>query len=191
MPLPVINTAATFALNMIYAAINWAIGLLNLNPLFMFTGVFYSVLAVMKCIVLVFAFRGKNRRVMEKTGVLLLALDFALAFVTGLSMVEEGESEHGEIIMISIATYVFTRLVIVIVKAVRSREEGEALFAIRIIGYAEIAVAVLTLQRSMLRTFGTESEAMFVHVMNIVSGAAVSLFIAFIGVYAIRKGKNG
>lgn len=188
MPLPVIKTAATFALNMIYAAINWAIGLLN--PLFMFTGIFYSVLAVMKCIVLVFAFRGKNMRIMRKTGVLLLVLDFVLAFVTGLSMAEGRVSEYGEIIMISIATYVFTRLAIVIVKAVRSREEGEALFAIRLIGYAEIAVAVLTLKRSMLKTFGAESEAFFVHVMNIASGAAVSLFIAFIGVYAIRKGKN-
>ena len=57
--------------------------------------------------------------------------------------------------MITIATYTFYKIAAVLIKRVRSRQKAVQLFdVLSTITYAEVAASVLTLQRSMLVSFG-------------------------------------
>jgi len=92
--------------------------------------------------------------------------------------------------MITIAAYTFFKIIMAIVKAVKQHKNPSPLLAvIRNIGYAEAAASILTLQRSMLVSFGTmdNTEA---HIMNILTGSAVCLYVLIIGMYLLLKRKN-
>lgn len=92
--------------------------------------------------------------------------------------------------MITIATYTFYKITMAIIRAVKQRKNPSPLLAtIRCIGYADVAVSVLTLQRSMYASFGelTDKKA---HMMNILTGAAVCLFVLALGLSMIVKGKK-
>ena len=92
--------------------------------------------------------------------------------------------------MITIAAYTFFKIIMAIVKAVKQHKNPSPLLAvIRNIGYAEAAASILTLQRSMLVSFGTmnNTEA---HIMNILTGAADFLYVLIIGMFFLLKRKN-
>lgn len=63
------------------------------------------------------------------------------------------------------------------------------LSVIRCIGYAEVAASVLTLQRSMLVSFGEMSDT-DIRTMNILTGSAVCLFVLILGIILITRGKR-
>lgn len=60
---------------------------------------------------------------------------------------------------------------------------------IRTIGYADVAVSVLTLQRSMLASFG-EMEEIKAHTMNALTGAVVCLFVFLLGIGLMYREKK-
>ena len=73
-------------------------------------------------------------------------------------------------------------------RAVKQRKTPSPLLAvIRSIGYAEVAASVLTLQRSMLVSFGAMGKDN-IHLMNALTGAAVCVFVLALGAGMARKG---
>lgn len=96
-------------------------------------------------------------------------------------------TKHGEIIMITIAAYTFYKGTMAIVRAVKQHEIPSSLLkALRCITYVEVAASLLTLQRSMLVSFGTRSSRQISH-MNAVTGAAVWLFVLALGVSMMKE----
>lgn len=57
---------------------------------------------------------------------------------------------------------------------------------IRNISYAEVSASILTLQRSMLVSFGSMNSEQ-VCMMNAVTGAAVCLFVLILGFSMLKK----
>ena len=89
--------------------------------------------------------------------------------------------------MITIATYTFYKITIAVIKAVKQHKNSSLLLkTIRNIRYAEVAASILTLQRSMLVSFGAV-EADKIWLMNSVTGAAVCLFVLMLGISMIIK----
>ena len=73
------------------------------------------------------------------------------------------------------------------VKAVKQRRNPSPLLrTIRTIGYAEVSASLLTLQRSMLVSFGSMDHRQ-IRFMNAMTGAAVCLFVLLLGVSMIAK----
>lgn len=125
--------------------------------------------------------------VMKLSGILLAVLSFVLTGVVYISLSQNTASRYGEIIMITIATYTFCKITLAIIKAVKQRKNPSRLLAvIRNIRYAEAAVSVLTLQGSMLASFGTMSDKK-AHIMNVLTGAAVCLFVLILGIAMVIK----
>ena len=191
------ETLLTFIFNLIYASYNAVIALLTHSLWFLASSAFYAVLAVTKLAVLIPSFhairiegKADGAFMLKATGLLLLALDAALSAVLYGNLASGKATKYDEIIMLTIATYVFARITANIVKAVsRQRDKSPGMTALRTIGYAEVAVSVLTLQRSMIATYNTDMAFEQIHLMNTLSGAAVSLFIVILGISLIRKGK--
>ena len=72
-------------------------------------------------------------------------------------------------------------------KAVKQKESHSPFLTVILnISYAEVAVSVLNLQRSMIATFGEMSSA---DIINRLTGAFVCFFVLFLGVSMLKKCK--
>lgn len=125
---------------------------------------------------------------MKLCGALLVLLSCVLAGANYLSLAQNIAAKHGKITMITIAAYTFYRITVVSMKAVKQRKTPSPLLAvIRTISYAEVAASLLTMQRSMLASFG-ESDAHYAKLLNSLTGGAVWLFVLVLGAILMMKG---
>lgn len=125
---------------------------------------------------------------MKLSGILLAALSFVLLAIVFLSLSQDLAVKHDEIMMITIAAYTFLKITMTIMNAVRQRRDAAPLLEVlRGISSAEAAASLLTLQRSMLVSFGT-TDHKTMSLMNSLTGAAVCLFVLAAGIAMIRKG---
>ena len=159
----ILSATASLVFNLIYALYHLVLGILNLSFWFIAMCAFYGVLATMRFSA-VLCERNQQKSpdidtelfVMKRSGLLLVVLGIVLATISYISLSQNIATKHGEIIMITIATYTFYKITIAIVKSVKQHKNPSPLLrTIRNIGYAEVAASILTLQRSMLVSFGS------------------------------------
>ncbi len=193
----ILSATASLAFNLLYALYHLVLGILNLSLWFIAMCAFYGILATVRFSA-VLCERNHQKSpdndtelfVMKLSGLLLLVLGVVLATVNYLSLSQNIATQHEEIMMISIAAYTFYKITMAIVKAVKQHKNPSPLLrVIRNIGYAEVAASILTLQRSMLVSFGSMSAGN-VHFMNAVTGAAVCLFVLILGLSMIKTSKG-
>ena len=111
-----------------------------------------------------------------------------MAAVNYISLSQNITAKYGEITMITIAAYTFYKITMAVIRAVRQRKNPSPLLAvIRTISYAEVAASVLTLQRSMLVSFGAIDSAK-VRLMNALTGAGICLFVLMLGIFMTIRG---
>lgn len=190
----ILSATLAFAFNLLYAIYHCVLGILNLSFWFIAMCAFYGILAIMRFSAILCERNHQKLPdnvtelfVMKLSGVLLVILSIVLATVSYISLSQNIAAKHGEIIMITIATYTFYKITMAIVKAVKQHKNTSPLLkTIRNIGYAEVAASILTLQRSMLASFGSMSAGN-IHFMNAVTGAAVCLFVLILGLSMIAK----
>ncbi len=124
------------------------------------------------------------------TGLLLFLLSVVLAWVNFISLSQNIATSYDEITMITIATYTFYKIAAVLIKAIRPYKDFSPSFEVpKNISYAEVAASILTLQRSMLVSFG-QMEKEQIYTMNALTGAGVCLFILVLGVCMIIKARK-
>ena len=190
----ILSATLAFAFNLLYAIYHCVLGILNLSFWFIAMCAFYGILAIMRFSAILCERNHQKLPdnvtelfVMKLSGVLLVILSIVLATVSYISLSQNIAAKHGEIIMITIATYTFYKITMAIVKAIKQHKNPSPLLrTIRNIGYAEVAASILTLQRSMLASFGSMSAGN-IHFMNAVTGAAVCLFVLILGLSMIAK----
>ena len=188
---------SSLACNSLYALYHGVLGVLQPSLWFLAMCAFYSILAVLRfCAVLCGREASKDTAtlsesfVLKASGLLLLLLSVVLAWVNAISLSQNIAASYGEITMITIATYTFYKITTVIVKAIRQRKNSSLLLiALRNISYAEAAASVLTLQRSMLVSFG-QLETGQACIMNALTGAAICIFILWLGVFVIIRSRK-
>ena len=123
-------------------------------------------------------------------GGMLILMGFLLTSLVYISLAQNIAVKHDEIVMITIATYSFYKITAAVIRAIKQRRNNAPLLiAIRTIGYAEVAASLLTLQRSMLVSFGS-MDAADMAMMNRLTGMAVCLFIWLLGIFTMRKGRK-
>ena len=190
----ILSAAIAFTFNLLYAIYHLVLGVLNLSFWFIAMCAFYGVLATMRFSA-VLCERNHQKSpdndtelfVMKLSGLLLVVLGVLLATVNYISLSQNIATQHEKIIMITIATYTFYKTAMAITKAVKQRKNPSPLLrTIRNISYAEVAASILTLQRSMLVSFGSMS-AENSHFMNAVTGGVVCLFVLILGLSMITK----
>ena len=193
----ILSATASLAFNLLYALYHLLLGILNLSLWFIAMCAFYGILATARFSA-VLCERNHQKSpdndtelfVMKLSGLLLVVLGVVLATVNYLSLSQNIASKHEEIVMITIATYTFYKITMAILKAVKQHKNPSPLLkTIRSIGYAEVSASILTLQRSMLVSFGS-MESGQIRFMNAVTGAAVCLFVLILGLSMIRTIKS-
>ena len=90
-------------------------------------------------------------------------------------------NKNNKIVMITIATYTFYKIIMAIINLVKTKKyKSFLLITIRNIALADAAVSIFSLQRSMLVSFeGMTSEN--IRIMNICTGIGVCLIVFTLG----------
>lgn len=179
-----------------YAALQLGMGIVNRSVWFYATGAYYASLAIMRLFLARHTLRHRPRERMyrELIGYRLCGWIFLIMnlFLSGmmLYMIRDGEAiRHNEITVIALATYTFTSLTTAIVNTVRYRKyDSPAFSASKAVSLAAACVSVLTLENTMLATFGDEKMTPWVRGSLLgFSGGAVSVFIIVMAICMIVK----
>lgn len=180
----------SLAINAAYALGNCMIGFLNTSWWFITVGAYYTVLAITRFSVLQIRRKANGdydtelfaRRI---TGILLVVLSFCIVGVNIMSAVKDRGTAFHEIVMITIATYTFTKITIAIMGLAKAkRSPSPVLKTLRNIALADACVSIYTMQRSMLVTF-PGMEAADILLLNIFTGTAVWLVVLLLGINLI------
>lgn len=185
----------SFLINVLYVFYNGILGVINQSIWFIVMCAYYIILISMRFSIVLCEHKNKKTLstdieyfVMKLCGILLVLLSIVLAGVIYISLSQNVATKYGEIVMITIAAYTFYKITMMIIRAVKQHKNPSLLFlVIRNIGYAEVAASVLTLQRSMLVSFG-EMDIADIRLMNIWTGSVVWLFVLMLGIVMIIKG---
>ncbi len=193
----ILTATLSLSLNLAYAAYHGVLGMMSRSWWFIALSAYYIILGMTRFSAVLCERKSNSSPsldteyfVLGVSGVLLLLLSCVLAGVNYMSLQEQIATKYGEITMITIAAYTFGKLAMAIVRVVKHRRNPSPLLAaIRRIGYAEVAVSVLTMQRSMLVSFG-DMDAGKIYLMNALTGAGVYLFLSVLGLLMIKESRG-
>ncbi len=180
----------SLAFNIAYALGNCIIGFLNPSWWFITVGAYYTVLAITRFSVLQVKRKASGdydtelfaRRI---TGILLVVLSFCIVGVNIMSAVKDRGTAFHEIVMITIATYTFTKITIAIIGMVKAKHSASpVLKTLRNISLADACASIYTMQRSMLVSFPS-MEAAEILLLNIFTGTAVWIVVLLLGINLI------
>lgn len=182
------KTICSFACNLGYALLNLAIAMISSSTWHASVSAFLTVLGLMRLSMIIIWKANRGTRAVRCTGFMMLILDAVLLFMVYQTASQKAAAgRHGDIVMITIATYTFFKLGSAIAKAIKARADSCPIaISIRSIIYAETAISIVNLQRSMIASFGASSIA-WETMMNTLTGISACIFIAVIGISLIRK----
>lgn len=130
--------------------------------------------------------QAEKRILPMAAGILLLALNFALTGVILLTIAQDTAKRYSEVVVISIATYTFYKIIMAVVNMVKVRKtRSPVLITIRNIGTADALVSMLTLQATMLASFQGKG-GLDANRMNAITGMVVCVLILALGVSMIH-----
>ena len=120
-------------------------------------------------------------------GVLLLLINLALSLMIFFMIYWGRTFHHHEITTIAMAAYTFTAFTMAIVNIIKYKKYNSPVYsATKVISLASACVSMLTLESTMLTTFGGESlDLLSQRIFLAVSGGAISAFIITIALYMI------
>jgi len=184
------NPYTSLILNIVYAAGNSMIGFLTHSWWFITVGAYYAILATTRFSVLKIKRKANGNMDTEVfakrlTGILLVVLSFCLIGINILSGLKDRGTAFHEIVMITIATYTFTKITLAIIGMVKAKHSTSPVIkTLRNISLADACVSILTMQRSMLVSFPGMTAAE-IQLFNILTGTAVWITVLLLGLNLI------
>ncbi len=180
----------SLAFNAAYALSNCIIGFLNTSWWFITVDAYYAVLTVTRYSVLQIRRKASGDYDIELfarriTGILLVVLSFCIVGMNIMSAVKDRGTAFHEIVMITIATYTFTKITIAIIGMVKAKHSASpVLKTLRNISLADACVSIYAMQRSMLVSF-PGMKASGILLLNIFTGTAVWVVVLLLGINLI------
>lgn len=189
----VLAATASLAVNLVFALYHGVVGGIQRSLWLVAMCAYYTVFSVVRFCAVLYGRResaagspGGQYFVMKATGLLLVLLSFVLTGVITVSISQNIAAKYDTITMLTIATFTFGKITMTVVRAVRLRRTPSPVLASLCgIGCAEAAASLLTLQRSMLVSFGETADTT---VWNAATGAGVCLFVLSLGIAMAAKG---
>lgn len=181
--------------NTAYALLQLGIGFYHHSFWFYSLAGYYICLAGMRFFLALHTTRFKPREKMltefskyRACAWIFLVMNIALGVMV-FFMIRFGRTfEHDMITSIAMAAYTFTAFVVAIVNIVKYRKYNSPVYsASKAVSFSAACVSMLTLESTMLNTFGTEADGEFNMTMLAWTGAAVVVIILIMAVYMIVR----
>ena len=121
----------------------------------------------------------------------MMILAIVLSGVVCMGIAENHNPRYNIIVMITIAAYTFYIVIQTIISVVKAHKKKDInVIMLRDISLVSSAGTILSLERSMLGTFG-DAKDLFSMTMTIISGACSFLFVIAVGVsMMVRAGRD-
>lgn len=179
-------------LNLIYAVFQFGLGLYHNSFWFYSMAGYYIFLAFMRLFLVRYTAKntaGENiyaeLKKYRACGIVFLLMNVALTVMIFFMVYFGRTFVHHEITTIALAAYTFTSLTVAIISLVKYRKYNSPIYsASKTVSVAAAVVSVLTLESTMLTTFGGADETMR-KVFLSSSGGVISIFIVAMAIYMI------
>lgn len=188
----VFSAGCTLVINLAYGLGHAVLGVMEASSWLLVMAAYHILLGVMRFGAVLTERRHTSERfVMRLCGGILVVLAVILGASTALSILQDRAMPHGLIIMLIIAIYTFWKLTMAIVHTVQAHQSGTPLTkTIRNITLASALAAMMTMQRSMLASFGADMPAGDVLLFNALTGGGVFLIVLLMGFNMLFDGKG-
>ncbi|MBQ9768632.1 MAG: hypothetical protein IJW27_00350, partial [Clostridia bacterium] len=192
-----VSLYGTLIYNTAYALLQLGMGFWHHTFWFYSLAGYYVSLAVMRFFLVRHTRRHRSGdKMMEELvksracGIVFLVMNLALALIIFFMVYWNRTFKHHEITTIALAVYTFTSLTFAIVNTVKYRKYNSPVYsASKAISLASACVSMLTLESTMLTTFGEETMSLTGRrILLGISGGAISAFIIAMAIYMIVKG---
>lgn len=190
-----VNTSlyGSLAFNAVYAVFQLWLGFYHRSFWFCSLAGYYLVLAVMRFFLVRYTRKfkpGEQRRMELKKyracGWVFLVMNLVLTLMIFFMVYWNRTFHHHEITTIAMAAYTFASFAMAIVSIVKYRKYQSPVYsASKVISLAAACVSMLTLESTMLTTFGQSEGTAFRRIMLATTGAAVSAFVIVMAAYMI------
>lgn len=188
----------SLAINFLYGVYNGVLGVVWNSIWFATMSIYYIILGVMKFMAVKCEYskrtKGKIKKelfIMRIDGILLLLLTFVLTGVVCLSIKLELGKSYNTIIMITIATYTFPKVITAIVNSIKVRKNSTPIIkTIRNINVSNAVVSMFSLELSMYATFDKGGDTSHIYIVEIITGIAMCICVLTIGILMIYKSKR-
>ncbi len=180
--------------NTAYAVLQLWLGLTNKTFWFYSLAGYYIFLAVMRFFLVRHTASNKPGEKMRAEllryracGWIFLAMNLALSLMVFFMVYWNRTFDHDEITTIAMAAYTFTSLTVAIVNIVKYRKYNSPIYsASKAISLAAASVSILTLESTMLTTFGSDTVDAFTRKLMLgLSGGVIACFIVVMAIFMI------
>ncbi len=182
--------------NTAYGVFHLGLGFWHHTFWFYSIAAYYIFLAVMRFFLLWHTSRytpgEKMKEELKKyraCGVIFLFMNLTLGLIIFFMIYWNRTFIHHEITTITMAAYTFTSLTVAIINVVKYRKFNSPVYsASKAISLASACVSMLTLETTMLTTFGDETMTLTQRRIFLgISGGAISAFVIAMAIYMIVK----
>ncbi len=191
-----VSLYGSFIWNVAYAVLQLCLGLYHSSFWYYSMAGYYISLAVMRFYLSRYTrkYKAGERRKAEllryrTCGIIFLALNLTLTVMIFFMVYWNRTFRHHEITTIAMAAYTFTTFTFAIINIVKYRKYKSPVYsASKAISLAAACVSMLTLETTMLTTFGEVTTDVFTkRIFLSVSGGVISVFIVFMALYMIAR----
>ncbi len=173
--------------NMVYSVYHIIFGIATHSWWFFTIGIYYAILSIDRFVVI--RHKGKNRFVIQFTGIMLMVLSLSLVGTVILAFVKDRGTVFHLIVMLAIAVYAFAKITLATIKWIKVRKSKSAkLITLRNISFADAFVSIFSLQRSMLVSFEGMTE-IEIRIMNVATGSAVCVIVFLLGLNLVQQNR--
>lgn len=192
-----VSLYGTLVWNAAYAVFQLGLGFWHHTFWFYSLAGYYLSLAVMRFFLVRHTRKHKPGEKMREElkkyrvcGIIFLIMNLALALIIFFMVYWDRTFVHHEITTIAMAAYTFGALTMAIINVIRYRKYNSPVYsASKAISLAAACVSMLTLESTMLTTFGDGTmDLMTRRIMLAASGAAISAFVIAMAIYMIAQG---
>ena len=185
--------------NTLYAVFQLWLGFYHASFWFYSMAGYYLSLALMRFFLVRYTEKNKpGERLRDEflkyrtCGWIFLLMNLALSLMIFFMVYWNRTFLHHEITTIAMAAYTFTAFTVAVVNIIKYRKYNSPVYSASMaINLAAACVSMLTLESTMLTTFGTNEDASFRRIMLAATGIAISLFIVVMAIYMIVQGTKG
>lgn len=185
--------------NFVYAVFQLWLGVYHGSFWFCSLAGYYTCLAAMRYFLVRYTTRyqaGEHLRAelirYRACGWVFLVMNLALTLMTFFMVYWNRTFHHHEITTIMMAAYTFTAFTIAIVNMIKYRKYNSPVYsASKAINMAAACVSMLTLESTMLTTFGGETmDVLTRKILLGISGGAISVLVVTMAVFMIVQGNK-
>ena len=191
-----INLVSAFLFNSAYAIFQFFIGLYHNSFWFYSMSAYYILLAITRFYLMKYTLKfGPNDKLKEElkkyifSGWMMLLLNIALSVMIFFMVYWNRTFIHHQITTIALAAYSFISFAIAIINFIKYKKYQSPVFnATKSISLTAATVSIITLEATMLTSFGADMDPIIKKSFLGITGAVISVFVVSLALMTIVKG---